>query len=97
MDASTIELSQTVSQNQGQVSAEIDGEIVLMNLKMGNYYGLDDISSYIWRFLKEPVQVSKLCEVLASRYNASPDTIEHDVLAHLQKMKTYGLIDVASE
>jgi hypothetical protein len=88
------EISRTdvVTWSGKQLAAQIDDEVVLMNIEMGKYYGLDDIGSKIWCALEKPTPVDQLCLLLARQYEASFETIEKDVLVLLNKLQEQQLI-----
>ena len=89
-----ITLASTVSRSEDQLSAEIDNELVLMDIEQGNYFGLDAIGTDIWRRLDGPVVVSDLCAALGEEYDADADTIKRDVLALLERLIAEGLIEI---
>jgi Coenzyme PQQ synthesis protein D (PqqD) len=89
-----ISLASTVSRSEDHLSAEIDNELVLMDIDHGNYYGLDSIGADIWRRLDEPVVVSDLCTALLGEYDVDADTICRDVLALLERLATEDLIQI---
>ncbi len=92
MPTATIQPETLISRSESPLSAEVQGEVVLMNLDRGQYYGLDDIASDVWRRLEAPLTVHALCTALANEYTADPAAIERDVLALLEQMRAFGLI-----
>ncbi len=97
MPSREINLNDRIYSNRRVHSADIHGEMVLMNLEKGRYYGLDDIGSDIFRRLREPVLVSALCKDLAREYRAEAAAVEHDVLELLESMLEQGLVIIAPE
>lgn len=87
-----IELSSIVRQGSDPVCAEVDGEMVMMSIEKGNYYGLDGIGTRIWQLIAEPVSVSKLCEILLTEFAVDRETCEADVLKFLARMEERNLI-----
>lgn len=83
-----------VQRNPEALAAEVQGEVVLMNLDRGEYYGLDAIGSEIWRQLEQPISIAELCNSLAGEYNAAPEVIAQDVLALLEAMRGCALIEL---
>jgi len=90
----TITLSSVVVWSQGPLSAEIDGEVVLMSVADGMYFGLDTVGSEVWRQLEQPVKIADLCVSLAERYEAEPNVIEYDVLELVTKLYERQLVEV---
>lgn len=73
-------------------SADLDGELVLMSVEAGRYYGLDAIGGEIWSLLERPIRVEALCADLAARYDAEPGIIARDVLNLLDQLLAHDLI-----
>lgn len=78
------------------ISAGLDGELVLLNVERGKYFGLDTIGRDIWERLESPTRIADLCDTLARDYDADMATILGDVLALLGQMEMEGLISVQS-
>lgn len=93
-DERPVTLFSTVVQSREPLSAEVDGETVLMSVEQGRYFGLDAIGGDVWHRLESPVRVSDLCAALAADYDGAPDVIERDVLDLLGRMAARGLIEV---
>ena len=72
----------------------VNGEIVLMSIDTGKYYGLDAIGSDIWGRLQTPIRVEALCNALAADYDAEAGRIEGDVIALLEELLEQGLVEV---
>jgi hypothetical protein len=49
----------------------------------------------VWELLTAPVSVSELARELAARYAADPATVEADVVALLDRLRTLGVIESA--
>jgi hypothetical protein len=79
-DATVLSRSPTV------LAAEVDGEIVMMSIERGHYFGLDDIGSDIWKRLEQPCPFGALIDRLAADYDADRATIATDVRALLDQM-----------
>lgn len=74
------------------VETEIDGEVVMMRIETGSYYGLDPTGSDIWKHLNSPTKVSEIIEDLLEEYNVSESQCEKDVIAFLENIKKDKLI-----
>lgn len=74
------------------LSADIDGETVIMSVETGRYHSLDMIGGDIWSRLEQQTTAATLAESLARDYDAPRDTIERDILALLTVMSMQGLL-----
>lgn len=88
----TFDSSTILSQSSGALATEIDGEVVLIGIETGQYYGLDAIGSVIWRRLDQPCAVDALCAGLQADFDGDAATIERETLAFLDQLATRNLI-----
>ena len=74
------------------IATEVDGELVLMSIEDGKYFGLDAIGSEIWRRLEVPKSVEALCGELKAHFEGDAATIERDTMAFLDQLSDSGLV-----
>ena len=91
-DQPTIQLDTTITQVKDLLSADLDDEIVMMNIERGAYYGLDAIGSHVWTLIENPISVSDLCDNLLLEFDVEPETCHQDVLIFLNRMYELGTI-----
>lgn len=89
-----IDRSTRIRRNPDLLTAEVDGEVVMMSVEQGVYYGLDDIGSDVWNRLAEPVTVASLLTGLQARYDGDAAIIERDVMVLLADMAAKDLIRI---
>jgi hypothetical protein len=80
-----------------QISSDMAGEIVMLNLKNGTYYGLDEVGARVWNLIQEPRSVSAVCDAILAEYQVEPDRCEGDLLALLGELAAAELIEVRDE
>jgi len=76
------------------VSSELDGEVVVLNPKLGKYFGLDNVSARIWELIQEPKTVDNVQNIILSEYDIDADRCEQDIVDLFQDMAKNGLIEV---
>jgi hypothetical protein len=81
-----------IARGPGLLSAEVDGEAVVMSLSEGCYFGLDDIASDIWKRLEHGCELSQLVDSLAEDYDAPRDVIEKDIINLLRGLAERDLV-----
>jgi len=89
-----VTLDAVIVQTPGQLVAEVEGELVMMSLEQGEYYGLDAIATDIWRRLAQPVRVVDLVHQLTDAYEGDPDVIAADLCRFLTALAGKGLVEV---
>ena len=72
---------------------EIDGEGVLLNLKTGYYFGLNEVGTQMWAHLTRFESLEKALDSLMKEYEVSRDRIEQDLLDFIEDLKTNGLLE----
>jgi hypothetical protein len=77
-----------------QVSCDLAGEAVILCLKSGHYFGLNEMGTRIWNLIQEPSTVGAVFEAVLQEYDVTPDQLEADLLALLEKMAINELIEV---
>ena len=80
-----------------QVSCDLAGEAAILDLKSGQYYGLNAIGARIWSLMQEPHSISEVLRTLLEEYDVDAAQCEEDVLALVQKMAASGLIEVQGD
>jgi Coenzyme PQQ synthesis protein D (PqqD) len=75
-----------VSRSPAVLTAEVQGEVVMMSIEQGQYFGLDDIGSDVWKRIDPPCSFAALIDGLAATYDADRTTIAADVRDLLGRM-----------
>jgi hypothetical protein len=86
-----------VARNNGFIDAEIDNEVVALNIETGTCYGLNRVGSRIWGLLGAPVRVGDLYATLLAEYKVEPSVCERQVLDLLDELRAEGLITTPEE
>jgi len=86
-----------ISLTPEQVSAELDGEAVLLNLKNGVYFGLNPVGTRVWSLLKEgPKRVAELRQAILDEYDVGFQECDDDLRSLLTSLDEHGLIAVSN-
>jgi len=77
-------------------SREFDGETVMMDSKLENYFGLEKVGTRIWQLLDEPQQIDALCTKLTAEYNVNKEQCIEDPLPFLEQLLTDEILVIVS-
>jgi hypothetical protein len=77
-----------------QVSCDLAGEAVILNVKSGVYCGLNPVGARIWALMQEPRAVAEIQKTIASEYDVEQDRCARDLVALLERLHAEGLIEV---
>lgn len=95
MKRASLSADSTVVVVEDQVSTALPGEVVILHLKQGIYYGLgNDVGARIWEHLREPRKISQIRDALVGEYEVDPGQCEKDLLSFLEELAGEGLIRV---
>lgn len=90
----TIGLNSIIVATKDQVATDLAGETILLSLDTAMYYGLDEVGARILELAREPTQVAKIRDTIASEYDVALDRCERDVIAFLGQLADQKLIEV---
>ena len=90
--ARQISATTLISRSPSVLTAEVDGEVVMMSIEQGRYFGLDDIGSDIWKRIEPPCSFASLIDALAADYEADRATIAADVQILLGRMAEQDVV-----
>jgi Coenzyme PQQ synthesis protein D (PqqD) len=76
-----------------QVSCDLGGEAVILNLESGVYYGLSEVGARIWSLIEDPCSVDQILQVLVNEYDIDAKTCESQIHALFRDLAANGLIE----
>ncbi|MBA4156691.1 MAG: PqqD family protein [Gemmatimonadetes bacterium] len=80
-----------------QVSCEIDGEAVVLNLRDGVYYSLNPVGAKLWTLLQDHRTLRELCDALLQEYpGLEAERCESDVLRLISQMAEWELVEIGN-
>ena len=99
MSSQLLEISEntTISPTQGQISSELSGEAVILNLDSGIYYGLNEVGARVWELIQQPQSFRELLDALLEEYDVSIEGCKQDLTKILLDLKNAGLVEVSNE
>ena len=90
-------LTITVAAGRHQVSCDLAGEAVILQLQDGVYYGLNPVGARVWQLLQEPRMVGDIRASLLNEYEVEPSQCDRDLSALLSELSSRKLIEVRHE
>ena len=89
-----LSLTSRVRIPDGVLSRDLQGELVILDLKTGVYFGLDPVGTRIWHLLQEHQFLQKVIDSLVEEYEVTETVCAHDLLGFVAKMLEKGLVEV---
>jgi hypothetical protein len=88
---------QLIKATDDQVCCDLEGEAVILSLKTGTYYGLDQVGARIWVLLREPKTIADLIRILVSEFDVDSARCEQDLRLLLGKLSEAGLVEIGTQ
>ena len=96
-DVREITESSIVVATEDQISSDLGGESVILNMKTGVYHGLNEVGARVWDLIEKPQAVKDIKQLLLEEYEVEADVCTNDLFSLLYNLKTAGLIKVTNE
>jgi len=94
MTVSTIETT-PITRNPNQVAADIDGDLVMMSIEQGEYFGITGVGSRVWELLATPITVADIVRVICAEYAVDEARCQADMRTFVEELIRLGLVSVA--
>jgi hypothetical protein len=78
----------------GVLAREVGGEMVLLDVEAGTYFGLNEVGTRVWALLAEGVSFSELEVRMLAEFEVDRPTLAADLHGLLRDLAEQGLIDV---
>ena len=79
-----------------QVSQNLAGEAVILNLETGVYYGMDLVGARLWHLVQEQRTFAELRDRLLEEYDVEAECLDADLRVLLAELAEAGLIDIGA-
>lgn len=94
--SATITPAMRLQRNNGAISAEVDGETVMVDLDMGSYFALTGTGSFIWALLENPASLDEIVEAIRQEFDVSESgSLEDAVSPFIMDLFARGLVKEA--
>lgn len=78
-------------QSPDHISADIDGDTVLMSIEQGSYFGMNEVMTAIWAMLAEPITPDAIVAALMRQFDVTPEVCRQEVANALGELVDKGL------
>ena len=87
------DLTSRYSRRPDLAAVAMDGELVMMGLDQGEYFGMRGVAASIWEHLEQPRTLDELCGLVSREYDTTSDACRPDVEAFVDDLVTRRLVD----
>ncbi|RUR31325.1 PqqD family peptide modification chaperone [Vreelandella nanhaiensis] len=97
MTSTTLSSATLLQRNPDMVAANLDGDLVMMNEKLGRYYGISGVGARAWELLETPASVDDLVSTICQEYDIDNNTCHQDISRFAQDLIKVNLIEPVSK
>jgi hypothetical protein len=72
------------------IATEMDGDIVMMHISSGQYFGISGVGPRIWALLERPITLDALIATIVNEYIVDEQTCRNDIQAFMQNLLDQG-------
>lgn len=94
MASATISTTTLLKRNPEMVAANIDGDVVMMGVDQGQYYGITGVGSRVWDLLAEPISIDGITDIICREYETDPATCREDMSTFVNDLLKIDLIEI---
>ncbi|OCX52390.1 hypothetical protein BEL04_13050 [Mucilaginibacter sp. PPCGB 2223] len=76
------------------ISNMVDGDVILMNVKTGNYVALRTSGRVIWEMLEKPITMAGLMAAILDEYEVDEEEATADTTEFLKQLLDHGMIRI---
>jgi hypothetical protein len=87
---------QLIKVTDDQICCDLNGEAVILSLKTGTYYGLDQVGARVWALIQEPKTIIDLLHILLSEFDVDSARCEQDLRLLLRNLNEAGLVEIGT-
>lgn len=91
-----ITLETIVARSDRLLFSHVDGDVTMMSVETGKYYGLSSVGARIWSLLERPMSAIQMCEQLRTEYRVDRARCEGEVLKVFRRMADEGVVNVVT-
>lgn len=84
-------------QISADISSDLSGDVIILHLKNGVYYELNETCSSIWELIQKPCSFETVLDKIVAEYDVNAQQCETDLFSLVQKMIGQGLVEIKNE
>ncbi len=70
----------------------VNEEIVILDLKSGEYFTLNDVGQFIWLAVADQKNVGEIRRIVVAEFDVSPEKASEDIKKFITEMLEEGLL-----
>jgi len=80
------------ARNPDLIATDMDGDMVMMSIERGEYFGIGGVGPRVWDLLSHPVSLADIVAAICVEFEVEETTCEADMRAFVDKLLQHKLI-----
>lgn len=94
MSVCTIQNSSIIVAAEHPRCSEVDDEMIIVDLKIQEFYGLNPVGKAIWKLIQKPLSIAEIKQEISKTFNIETIECEADILDFIKELAAANLIQV---
>lgn len=90
-------MGRRMARSRNALGEVVDGELVLLNLDSGEYFGLNRTGTRIWELLGETTDLDEVHRALLGQFAVDPEVLRRDLEELIAELEQAGLVRETDE
>ncbi|HVK40485.1 MAG TPA: PqqD family protein [Candidatus Kapabacteria bacterium] len=75
------------------VFSDLGGEVAILDLRSGEYYGLNSVGALVWQILQAPRTLAELCREVEAAFEVDTERCMRDMVVLVGELRDRGLVE----
>lgn len=74
------------------VAAEMDGDLVMLSIARGEYFGISGVGTRLWNLLERPISAGEMVAALCAEFEVEESRCRADVDSFLRNLMHHQIV-----
>lgn len=79
---------------KNQVSCDVAGEAVILNLEKGVYYSTNPVGARVWGLIQESTTLANVRDTVLDEFDVEASNLDADLRVFLEQLFVHGLAEI---
>jgi len=85
-----------INQQKEILYQDIEDELVILNIKEENYFGLDKVGTSLWNILLNSSSIKHAYDQMLEEYDVEPEILKNDLSNFINELEKNGLVRIST-
>lgn len=90
----TSDSKQHYRRNPDLIAADMDGDVVMMSIDRGDYYGIGGVGARVWELLESPKTLDDIVQTICREFEVDQVRCHVDMARFLDELQAHGVVSL---